>query len=90
MLVDSLSTYCRQYRLAGMGFHHLDAMPKEFVTPRHSTAYGEMVTGRGLDIAGEDVGGQPVRLQFDEPAARALATALFITLRMKLAKAPRA
>jgi len=33
-----------------MGFHHLDAMPKEFVTPRHSTAYGELVTGQGLEL----------------------------------------
>jgi len=47
------------------------------------------VTPRGLDIAGEDANGAPVTLRFDEPAARALATALFITIRMKLAKAPR-
>ena len=33
-----------------MGFHHLDVMPKELVTPRHSTAYGELLTGRGLEL----------------------------------------
>jgi len=48
------------------------------------------VTPRGLDIAGEDADGAPLTVRFDEPAARALATALFITIRMKLAKAPHA
>ena len=33
-----------------MGFHRLDAMPKELVTPRHSTAYGELLTGRGIEL----------------------------------------
>jgi hypothetical protein len=47
------------------------------------------LTPRGLDLAGGGPDGGPVPLRFDEPAARALATALFITIRMKLAKAPR-
>jgi quercetin dioxygenase-like cupin family protein len=33
-----------------MGFHRLDAMPKEVVTPRHSTAYGELLTGQGIEL----------------------------------------
>jgi quercetin dioxygenase-like cupin family protein len=33
-----------------MGFHRLDAMPKEVVTPRHSTAYGELLTGHGVEL----------------------------------------
>jgi len=33
-----------------MGFHRLDAMPKEVVTPRHSTAYGELLTGHGIEL----------------------------------------
>ena len=52
-------------------------------------ALGVTLTPRGLDLAGSGPDGQPVPLRFDEPAARALATALFITIRMKLAKAPR-
>ena len=57
--------------------------------PAHLAALVVDVTPRGLDIAGEDAAGAPITLRFDEPAARALATALFITIRMKLAKAPR-
>jgi quercetin dioxygenase-like cupin family protein len=33
-----------------MGFHRLDAMPKEAVTPRHSAAYGELLTGQGIEL----------------------------------------
>ena len=33
-----------------MGFHRLDAMPKELVTPRHSTAHGELLTGQGIEL----------------------------------------
>jgi quercetin dioxygenase-like cupin family protein len=33
-----------------MGFHRLDAMPKELVTPRHSTAYGELLSGHGIEL----------------------------------------
>jgi hypothetical protein len=45
------------------------------------------VTKRGLAISGFGPDGPPVPLAFDETTARALATALLITIGMKLAKA---
>jgi hypothetical protein len=57
--------------------------------PATLSALDVTLTARGLDLAGLGPDGGPVPLGFDEPAARALATALFITIRMKLAKAPR-
>ena len=33
-----------------MGFHHFDELPKEYVTPRHSRAYGELLTGRSIEV----------------------------------------
>jgi len=33
-----------------MGFHSLDRLPKEVVTPKHSTAYGELVTGQTIEV----------------------------------------
>jgi hypothetical protein len=48
------------------------------------TALRVVVTRRGLDITAE-----PGPVRFDEQAARALATALLITIGMKLAKAHR-
>ncbi|MDQ4098404.1 MAG: hypothetical protein M3144_11120 [Actinomycetota bacterium] len=47
------------------------------------------ITPAGMDIAGHGLDGRPVVLAFDEPTARALATALLITIRMKLIKARR-
>jgi hypothetical protein len=48
------------------------------------TALRVVVTGRGLDITAE-----PGPVRFDEQTARALATALLITIGMKLTKAQR-
>jgi hypothetical protein len=47
------------------------------------------ITAGGMDIAGHGLDGRPVALVFDEATARALATALLITMRMKLIKARR-
>jgi hypothetical protein len=47
------------------------------------------ITVKGMDIAGHGLDGKPVALRFEEPTARALATALLITIRMKLTKARR-
>jgi hypothetical protein len=58
-------------------------------SPAPLAALDVTLTRRGLDLAARAPDGEPVPLRFDEPAARALATALFITIRMKLAKAPR-
>jgi quercetin dioxygenase-like cupin family protein len=33
-----------------MGFHRFDAMPKEYVTPQHSRAYGELLTGQWIEV----------------------------------------
>jgi quercetin dioxygenase-like cupin family protein len=33
-----------------MGFHTFDVMPKEVVTPKHSTAYGELLTGQTIEV----------------------------------------
>jgi quercetin dioxygenase-like cupin family protein len=33
-----------------MPFHHFDALPKEYVTPKHSAAYGELLTGRRIEL----------------------------------------
>lgn len=33
-----------------MGFLQLDEIPKETVTPKHSTAYGELVTGDAIEV----------------------------------------
>ncbi len=33
-----------------MGFHDFDELPKEYVTPQHSRAYGELLTGQGIEV----------------------------------------
>jgi quercetin dioxygenase-like cupin family protein len=33
-----------------MSFHNFDAMPKEYVTPKHSRAYGELLTGESIEV----------------------------------------
>lgn len=33
-----------------MPFIHYDQMEKEFVTPKHSTAYGELATGEFIEV----------------------------------------
>lgn len=33
-----------------MGFHRFDELPKEYVTPQHSRAYGELLTGRSIEV----------------------------------------
>lgn len=33
-----------------MPFHDLDNMPPEFVTPRHSTAHGCLISGTGIEV----------------------------------------
>ncbi len=67
------------------GFHE-DLQPS---APAALAAIHVLITRGGLDITRLAPDGRPVTLRFDEAAARALANALFITLRMKLAKAPR-
>jgi hypothetical protein len=49
---------------------------------------GFTIGRRGMAIEGCDPGGRPVPVAYDEPTARALANALFVTLRMKIIKAP--
>lgn len=48
------------------------------------------VTSRGMAIAGTGPTGNPVPLELDETTAQALATALLITIGVKLTKAARA
>ena len=33
-----------------MGFHNFDEMPKEYVTPKHSMAFGELLTGQSIEV----------------------------------------
>jgi quercetin dioxygenase-like cupin family protein len=33
-----------------MGFHRFDELPKEVVTPKHSTAFGELLTGQSIEV----------------------------------------
>ena len=33
-----------------MGFHKFSDLPKEFVTPQHSTAFGELLTGQSIEV----------------------------------------
>jgi quercetin dioxygenase-like cupin family protein len=33
-----------------MPFVHFDDVPKEYVTPKYSTAYGELVTGKAIEV----------------------------------------
>ena len=33
-----------------MGFHNFNEMPKEYVTPKHSTAFGELLTGQSIEV----------------------------------------
>jgi quercetin dioxygenase-like cupin family protein len=33
-----------------VGFHDFDEMPKEYVTPKHSRAFGELLTGQAIEV----------------------------------------
>ena len=33
-----------------MPFHRFDDLPKEYVTPQHSRAYGELLTGQSIEV----------------------------------------
>ncbi|HVB76197.1 MAG TPA: cupin domain-containing protein [Candidatus Nitrosotalea sp.] len=33
-----------------MGFHRFDDLPKEYVTPKHSMAFGELLTGERIEV----------------------------------------
>lgn len=33
-----------------MAFHSFDQLPKEYVTPQHSRAYGELLTGQSIEV----------------------------------------
>jgi quercetin dioxygenase-like cupin family protein len=33
-----------------MGFQRFDELPKEYVTPQHSRAYGELLTGQSIEV----------------------------------------
>jgi quercetin dioxygenase-like cupin family protein len=33
-----------------MPFHRFDDMPKEYVTPQHSRAFGELLTGQSIEV----------------------------------------
>ena len=46
------------------------------------------IAGAGLAVSATGVGGEPVAVEVDEATARQLATALLLTFRVKLAKAP--